>query len=254
MTLTFPLDRLRAVFFDLDDTLLDHRGAARASLNDLCSIYADFFGLLDFMHVHAAWNAINEAIWEEYSRGVLTSGELQTQRSQQLIDWVRSMRGPVPGPDAHELSAAYLEHYQLHCALFDGALPLVRQLAGRYRLGIITNGFQIVQQRKLQGTGLADHFDHVIVSESVGAHKPDPAIFRIALDAARVEASEAVYIGDNYMWDVRGSAHAGMASVWYNPNGAHMPAEYADVQPNAIVRSPGDLATLFGLSLESIVS
>ncbi|HVZ41782.1 MAG TPA: HAD-IA family hydrolase [Candidatus Kapabacteria bacterium] len=243
-------DSLDAIFFDLDDTLLDHRGAVRRGLHDVYGLYPAFFGSLDFAQVHAAWHAINEAIWEEYSRGLLTAGELRLQRARQLVDWVRSMLGTAAGTTPEEIRDSYMRCYEDHCTLYDGVLPMLDALKDRYTLGIITNGFASVQGRKIGGTGLGGRIGHVIVSEEVGVHKPDAEIFRIALASAHVEAAGSVYVGDNYLWDVRGAAGAGMATVWYNAIGTHRPAEYADVDPLAEVRSIGDLASLFGITLE----
>lgn len=244
------LDSIDAIFFDLDDTLLDHRGAVRRGLHDVYEMYPAFFGSLDFAQVHAAWHAINEAIWEEYSRGLLTAGELRLQRARQLVEWVHSMQGETAALTPEEIRDSYMLCYESHCVLYNGVLPMLEELRGRYTLGIITNGFASVQSRKIGGTGLAGIIDHVIVSEEVGVHKPDAGIFRIALASANAEAASSVYVGDNYLWDVRGAAGAGMATVWYNAIGTHRPAEYADVDPQAEVRSISDLALLFGITLE----
>ena len=245
------LRRPRAIFFDLDDTLLDHRGAVRAALADMYNEHTSLFGRLDLGHVQATWHTINEAIWEEYSRGVLTSTQLQLERARLLLDWVRSMGGNVAGTTAEQVRDSYLHHYTGHCALFDGVLPMLGALRDRYTLGIITNGFSVVQAHKLNGTGIAGYVDHVIVSEEVGVHKPDAAIFQLAVGRAGVSTADAAYVGDNFLWDVRGAANAGLMSIWYNPAGSPVPAEYSDIVPSAIVRSVAETAALFALSLES---
>jgi putative hydrolase of the HAD superfamily len=69
----------------------------------------------------------------------------------------------------------------------------------------------------LEGLGLARHLDFVIDSSQVGVEKPDPRIFRIALERAGVAATEAVYVGDLYSIDVVGARAAGLSAILMDP-------------------------------------
>jgi putative hydrolase of the HAD superfamily len=69
----------------------------------------------------------------------------------------------------------------------------------------------------LEGLGLGRHLDFVIDSSRVGVEKPDPRIFRIALERAGVTAAEAVYVGDLYSIDVIGARAAGMTAILMDP-------------------------------------
>ncbi len=217
------------------------------AVSDVFSTFASFFAPLDCSNVLAAWHVINDTIWEKYARGLLTSNQLKLERAQQLIDWARSMRGPEGMPSAEQVRDVYLERYEAQCALYDGVIPMLEGLADRYSLGIITNGFSNVQSGKMAVTGLSRFFHTVVVSEDVGVHKPNAEIFRIATERAGVRPEESVYVGDNYLWDVRGALHAGLRAVWFNPGNQHPPAEYSDVEPTAVVRSVAEVAGLFGV-------
>lgn len=94
----------------------------------------------------------------------------------------------------------------------DDARALFESLAERHHLGIITNGVPEWQKAKLQHHGLLEHFETVIVSYEVGAHKPDPAPFEMA--KARVDADTYVMVGDDYEADIEAAREAGFVPVY----------------------------------------
>jgi hypothetical protein len=93
----------------------------------------------------------------------------------------------------------------------------------RHRLALVTNGAACLQREKLEQSGLAGHFDAVVVSADVGVGKPDPAVFQRALSMLGARADEAVMIGDNLVRDVDGALAAGLRAVWINRFGQPRP-------------------------------
>ena len=89
-------------------------------------------------------------------------------------------------------------------------------LGGRYRLHIITNGFEEVQHRKLHNSGIAAYFKEVVNSERAGVKKPHPAIFKLALRLAGSQAGSCVMIGDNLEADILGARAVGLQTLHYN--------------------------------------
>jgi haloacid dehalogenase superfamily, subfamily IA, variant 3 with third motif having DD or ED/haloacid dehalogenase superfamily, subfamily IA, variant 1 with third motif having Dx(3-4)D or Dx(3-4)E len=89
---------------------------------------------------------------------------------------------------------------------------LARLRAAGLRLGVVSNSDGRVEEA-LQVSGLRDYFDVVVDSTLAGVEKPDPAIFRAALDVLGVGASEALYVGDLYDVDVIGANAAGIPAV-----------------------------------------
>lgn len=104
-------------------------------------------------------------------------------------------------------------------------------LAGRYKLGIVTNGLPDLQREKLAGSGVAHLFQAAVVSGEIDCGKPDPGIFRHICAQLGVELAECVMVGDNPGRDVAGAMNAGMPSVWAQRG-----------LGNADPRYPGDLA------------
>ncbi len=93
-------------------------------------------------------------------------------------------------------------------------------LRGRYRLAVVSNANGTVKD-KLRRVGLADYFDVILDSHEEGVEKPDPRIFRIALERLGARAEETVHVGDFYHIDVVGARAAGIRAVLLDPGGAH---------------------------------
>jgi len=98
-----------------------------------------------------------------------------------------------------------------------GAAALLEAVRRHAPVGIVSNNMLQEQREKLEHCGLAAHVDVLVVSEEAGVSKPDPAIFRIALDALSVRPEDAVMVGDSWSADVVGARAAGIRAVWFNP-------------------------------------
>jgi putative hydrolase of the HAD superfamily len=116
--------------------------------------------------------------------------------------------------EAPALVASLIEHELEATTVPDGGRELFERLAERHRVGILSNGVTDVQETKLEYHDLEDLFDPVVVSYSVGAHKPDPEIFETAKDA--VEADAYVMIGDDYGGDVEAAREAGFEAIHFD--------------------------------------
>jgi putative hydrolase of the HAD superfamily len=85
-------------------------------------------------------------------------------------------------------------------------------------MALVTNGASCLQREKLAASGLARHFDAIVVSGDLGAGKPEAAVFRHALDL--LGARDAVMVGDSVPRDIDGALAAGLGAVWINRFGA----------------------------------
>lgn len=243
-------ETLRAIFFDLDNTLLDHTSAAREAMRHVHGHYGDLFQGLPFDRVFEEWVAINDRFWSDYSAGLLSPAQLKVERLRALTAWSRNQCGL----DEHchetlveEMSERYLGRVVSGSAAYDGVVRMLEGLRGRYILGVISNGFTDVQLGRLRSTGLDTYFDHIILSEDVGLSKPDPRIFHLALEAAGAAASETLYIGDNFLYDIGGASRAGLGTIWFNRSGAAAPSVIPEIHPGAVAGSIPELARLLGV-------
>ncbi len=190
---------IRAVFFDLDGTLY-----ARDAL-------VGRVAAAQFESFRAQLPQIDRA---EYVRRV---SELDDHGHPNKASIYLSL-----GAELHldtnlieELTADFWRRYDEDGLIATDTVETLRTLrAIDLKLGVITNGTTNRQSRKLQALGIDSLFDVVLISEAEGIRKPDPEIFRRAMDLVGVEPSESVYIGDNPEADIVGALSAGMKAIW----------------------------------------
>lgn len=212
---------LRAILFDLDDTLYDlkaHWSAClRIALADAaCATPYD----LDTL-VHRALTA---KIW-----------------INQMPDFLRA-EGVTDPRLIDNTFVRYRDIWFETLTLDPDAPTLLTALGARYRLGLVTNGPSWSQRPKIERFDLASYMHAIVVSEEVGVAKPDPQIFHIALRALAVAPDEALFVGDSPENDLRGAAQAGMPAIWVNRHGAMLPADIP--QPIAVVEGLRDLLAI----------
>ncbi len=103
--------------------------------------------------------------------------------------------------------------------LFDGAIDILSYLKPKYKMHIITNGFEEVQHKKMKNSDLLPFFDKIITSEEVGVKKPNPIIFNYALEKSEALPEESIMIGDNFEADILGAKNVGMYTIFCKFNG-----------------------------------
>jgi YjjG family noncanonical pyrimidine nucleotidase len=203
------------VYFDLDDTLLDHQHAEREALADLRGQYLEIFGTLSVDELQRQYREINGPLWRRYAEGTIDKDTLKRRRFEALLDAVGA-----PHADPALVGRYYLQRYGSHWQFVDGARGAYEAIAEARPVGILTNGFVEVQSEKLKTFPvLEERAETVVVCEENGALKPDPSAFAQAAEQAGVEASEILYVGDSYRSDVEGAQNAGWRVAWYAPNG-----------------------------------
>jgi putative hydrolase of the HAD superfamily len=222
------------IFFDIDQTLINQRKAEAAAARELLAAYHDSLGrsysVRQFCQV---WDMLRDKHALPFFAGLISSEE---QRRRRVRDLFAQLGVKLSATEADECFALYTGHYRRHWSLFDDVLPCLQSLSG-HRIGIISNGSTEQQKRKLAQTGIASYFAVTVVSEEVGAAKPDPDIFHAACRMAGCPAQEALYVGDRLEVDALASQAAGMQGVWLNRRG---PRRRAQVR---VVRSLTELCS-----------
>lgn len=142
-----------------------------------------------------------------------------------------------------ELTGMYVREYPLMPAAMAGAAELIPHLAGRYRLGIVSNGFPDTQYLKLESIGIRRHCACVVLSEELGIRKPDPGIFLHAASLLGAEPAECLYVGNSYRDDVAGARSAGMTACWFNRRAAAYP-DGCEMVPHVVISGLEELPHL----------
>lgn len=209
-----PSKPIRFIYFDLDDTLLDHRAAERAALADLKALLPHVFAHVAIDELQATYHAINTALWQQYQQGAIDRATLLHHRFAQLIEALQ-----LVDVTPEQLNTIYLAHYPRHWRWTQGAQKAFLTIAQHFPVGLLTNGFAPIQRAKLAHfPELSRHARCVIISEEVGVAKPHPELFNHAAAAAGLPPEALLYVGDSWHSDVQGAYRAGWQVAWYHPS------------------------------------
>lgn len=115
-------------------------------------------------------------------------------------------------------------------ATFARNRPVLEALRERYRLGIVSNFYGNLEA-VCHGAGLASLFAVLVDSHCVGTEKPDPAIFRVALESLRAMPETTVFVGDSLRRDREGARRTGMRFIWMVPQGVQAAEARTSVEP-----------------------
>jgi HAD superfamily hydrolase (TIGR01549 family) len=234
---------IRAVLFDLDDTLFDHLSAARAALTVVHTQHACFrdrpFADLERLHAEHL-----EALHQVVLSGAMGIDAARVERFRRIF----LAAGVTAAPPLLEATAvAYRRAYLESRRPVDGACALLTALKPHVRIGIVSNNLLDEQQDKIRLCEFTPFVDALVVSEEAGTSKPDPAIFHLALERVGCSADEAVMIGDSWTADVEGARAAGISAIWFNPAGHRCPDPSANAgELRALVPVDRALNTILG--------
>ena len=212
----------KAIFLDWDDTIGDFHYAEQQALNEIYLTYHLDSLYPSFSDFYNCYHPYNIHLWELYGQSKITKNELAFQRFYHPVESL-----PDSISLAHTLADEFLVLTSRYFRLLPDAAEVVRYLASRYPLTIVSNGFVEVQYKKIQLSGLKDCFQHVVLSEEVGAQKPNPIIFQKALQLNNLSPHQVLMIGDSYNSDIQGAINASIDQLWITTDTADpRPATY----------------------------
>ncbi|MFG3657926.1 HAD family hydrolase [Streptomyces sp. NPDC047706] len=206
---------IRAVVWDVDDTLFDYTTADRAGMH--AHLAAE--GLLDAYgsaeQALAQWRAVTDSQWARFAAGEVSFEE-------QRRDRVRVFLGrELTDAEAEAWFERYLGHYEAAWALFPDVLPVLDSLAASHRHAVLSNSSLHVQDRKLRVLGVHDRFEAILCAAEIGVSKPEAGAFLAVCEALDLPPHLVAYVGDHPEIDWRGAADAGLVSVWIDRSGAY---------------------------------
>jgi len=213
------LKDIQFVYFDIDDTLLDHKTAQEHALVDVYNRFQDQFGDIDLSTVQQIYHTHNVALWKQYALGEIDRPFLQEQRFLRLVQELDIHSAPH-----QEIGSYYMKQYAEHWTYCEGAYETFTHIADQYPVGVLTNGFTEVQHAKLaRFNELRDRLAATVISEEVGYMKPHPELFKHASAKAETAPQHILYIGDSYTSDIEGGLNAGWNVIWYKPQATNIP-------------------------------
>ncbi|MET2985798.1 YjjG family noncanonical pyrimidine nucleotidase [Aureibaculum conchae] len=200
---------IKHIFFDLDHTLWDFETNSAKAFEFIFEERNVNVNINEFL-MH--YKPINLRYWKLYREERVSKKILRYKRLKDTFDLLSYK---ISDSDIDYLSKIYIDNLPNYNSLFDGTPEILNYLLPKYKLHIITNGFEEVQTKKMSTSGILHFFDKVITSESVGVKKPNPKIFYHALEVAETEAKNSIMIGDNYEADILGAQQVGMKTIHF---------------------------------------
>ncbi|MGM0547125.1 MAG: HAD family hydrolase [Bacteroidota bacterium] len=210
------------IYFDLDDTLLDHKSAEAAGLKDIHRHF-DLFENTDTKELIDIYYQVNSKQWSLYSQAKVSRTELQRNRFELTLKEL-----DLDVSRYEEVGNYYMQAYRNHWQWIDGARETYYEILEKYPVGILTNGFAETQRKKFEAFDLYDSAKATVISEEVGVLKPHPDVFEYATEQAGVAKDEILYVGDSFNSDVKGGTQFGWNVAWFTQNGESEKHKKAD--------------------------
>ncbi|MFD8827269.1 HAD family hydrolase [Streptomyces sp. NPDC059605] len=199
---------IRAVLWDIDDTIFDHTGADRVGIREHLEQEGLPEGHESLGRALAAWRELTEAHWARFAAG---ETDFQGQRRDRVRDFLSR---PLTDEEADSWFGRHAVHYEAAWRLFPDVLPVLDELAGGFRHAILTNSSIHNQDRKLRALGVRDRFEAVVCAVELGVSKPEAGAFHAACEAMALEPGEVAYVGDEPDIDAAGAVAAGLKGIW----------------------------------------
>jgi putative hydrolase of the HAD superfamily len=224
------LSSVRAIYFDLDDTLCAYWDACRQGLREtFTSVSVPGHNA---QQVSDAW----VLAFREFCPNLRDLGfykKYLVEGGHTRVEQMRRTLGRLEHEDetlAQSLSDTYLERRHDALALFPDALDVLRKLSARYPLGLVTNGPADIQREEIRLLNIADYFTNVFIEGELGFGKPEPEVFRQAAEVVGFQPSELLFVGNSYRHDILPAIQAGWMTAWIRRD--------SDVPPSAPGISP----------------
>ena len=229
-------DNIKAVLFDVDETLFDRVLAQQAVLELIVKQLPQVFAGYDSERVLAAFLESDRVTTEVFNSGGPSEGS-RDRRSKLFLQLLG-----IDEKYTAKITELYVKDYPGIKAHVDGAVPVIKELSRKYQMGVVSNGYTDVQYRKLEAMGLRDLFSCIVLSEEFGIRKPNPGIFHQAALLLHMQPQACLYVGDSYTNDVIGGKNAGMQVCWFNRDSQQIPDE--KIKPDFIITKLEELTGL----------
>lgn len=206
--------KLRHLFFDLDNTLWDHRKNSVLCIQQLFQYnkVEQTYGL-DFKDFYKVYETINEQLWADLRDAKIDKIDLRKHR---FLDSFAHF-----GIHDEDLSFYFEEHFLDKIVNFNELLPNCIQVLAylkskSYQIHILSNGFKEVTHHKIKASGISQYISTITSADELNIRKPNPRIFEFCLNKANAHIKESLFIGDDWIADVEGALGIGMEVIFFN--------------------------------------
>lgn len=205
--------KIENIFFDLDNTLWDFK---KNSTNTLKEIAFKFkfknLGINSTKKFISVYNVFNDQLWELYRLDKITKEKLRSERFRLALEYFNVKSNHI----SEKIGIYYINESPKKKDLVPHTKTVLKYLKEKYRLHIITNGFEEVQYKKLANCKISNFFSTVITSEQIGFKKPNAKIFEHSLSITNSKKNNSIMIGDDLEADIIGAEKYGIKSIYFN--------------------------------------
>lgn len=200
------------IFFDLDDTLLDHKGSEYESVKEFYKEYKDDIKIKE-ESFYELWYQISKKFFNKYLKGEITFEQQRINRIKEVFEISNSIK--LSDKEANLRFHFYLQKYEDSWKPFGDVISCLQKLTD-YKLGIISNGDFNQQYFKLVKLGINNLFTCIITASEYGIAKPNIKLFEKACNKVKLLPENCYYIGDDLETDILPSNKIGMHGIWLN--------------------------------------
>ena len=204
--------RYDVLLCDADNTIFDFTKAEENAFAIACA-HAGIDGAERLLPVYAD---INSAMWKLLELGGITQSVLRVRRFELFLTAIG--RTDI---DARDMGDTFADALGQQSVPLPGAVEAVARWSRVLPVVIVTNGISKVQHGRMEGSEVRRFISGMVISEEVGAAKPDPRMLELAMEKAGVtDRRRALMLGDSLSSDIAAAANAGVDACWFNPRGA----------------------------------
>lgn len=203
--------RYDVLLCDADNTIFDFEKAEENAFAAACA-HMGFEGTPELLETYSV---INQALWKLLEQGGITQKELRVRRFVEFLEKIGRK-----DLDAQEMAVEYAEQLGRQSVPIEGAIEAVKRWSEIVPVIIVTNGISRIQHGRMDGSEVRHYIRGMVISEEVGAAKPDPKMLYMGMEMAGVsDRTRALMLGDSLSSDITAAANAQVDACWYNPKG-----------------------------------
>jgi len=202
--------RYDVLLCDADNTIFDFNKAEANAFAAACARG----GIEPNEEIHALYCDINEALWRLLEQGGITQKVLRVRRFEQFLEAIGRTE-----LDAQAMAEEFVSALGRQSVPFEGAVEAVARWSRMVPVIIVTNGIAKVQHGRMERSEVRHYIRGMVISEEVGAAKPDPKMIFVGMEMAGVtDKSRVLMLGDSLSSDIAAAANAEVDACWYNPH------------------------------------